>query len=242
MDFILRFISDYAPWIYIFCGLGAFWVLRNIQAAREEREAALFSLEREAAANRLVQGIRFLVGILVVAGVTAALDFSGAAPPVHPPPQETIPQPPLIIPTPFPTATPTPLPSTPTLPPRPTPTPEELSPTPTPTPAFVAPSCPDPHAVITFPGEGQTISGLVEIRGTAYLESNFREYQIFYAAGENPGEAQWAWDYSGKQPIFNDLLHIWDPQGRSGVFTFILRVVRTDGNWVKPCQVTVNVL
>ncbi|MBI2845981.1 MAG: hypothetical protein HYX86_05485 [Chloroflexi bacterium] len=244
MDFILRFISDYAPWIYIFSGLGAFWVLRNIQTARDEQQAALFSIEREAATNRLTQGIRFLVGILALAGITAAINFSGAAPASSPPPEETMSQPPIIIPTSTPlppTPTSGPPTPTPTLPPRPTETPSE-EPSPTPTPAFVAPACPDPHAIITSPGEGQNISGLVEIRGTAYLESGFREYQIFYAAGENPSESQWAWDYSGKQPVFNGLLHTWDPQGRTGIFTFILRVVKTDGNWLKPCQVTVTVV
>lgn len=244
LSFILRFIADYAPWIYIFCGLGVLWALRAIQTARQEREAALFSLEKEAATSRAEQGVRFLVGILAVAGLTAAIDFSAPVPSSLPPPEETVVQPPLIIPTatsPPPTPTPGPPTPTPTRPPRPA-TPTPAQPSPTPTPAFAAPVCLDPHAVISSPGRGAEIHGLVEIRGSAYLESGLREYQIFYAAGEDPSEAQWAWAFSSTQPVINGLLHVWDPQGRTGVFTFILRVVKTDSNWLEPCSVTITIV
>lgn len=241
-SFILRFVADYSAWIYLLSALGVLWALRSIQGAQQERGAALFTLEREAAIARAQRGVVVLLGILAIAAFTAFVDFSL-------PPQSTTPaqgplvETPLIIPTPQPSPTPTtvaPTP-TPTRPPRPTPTPPQTTPTPT---AVVSPpSCPDPRASITSPGMGAQIRGPVEIRGSAYLETGFEEYTIYMVAGDNPGsEAQWGWIYSSKEAVINGLLYAWDPQGRTGAFTFILRVVKTDRNYLPLCSVTVTIL
>ena len=76
MTLLLRFIAGYAGWIYLFCAIGVLLCLRSIQKAKQERDASLFTLEKEAAASKAQRAIGVMVGILLMAGATAFIDLS----------------------------------------------------------------------------------------------------------------------------------------------------------------------
>ena len=59
---VVQVIVNFKNYLYLFAGLGALIALRAIWIARRERARALFGLEREAASDRLGQGLfTFLV-------------------------------------------------------------------------------------------------------------------------------------------------------------------------------------
>jgi len=70
---------------------------------------------------------------------------------------------------------------------------------------------PQARSVITYPSDGMTISGVVEVAGIA-THPNMNFYQLRYAAGpEETGGSQWV-DFAiveGKQ-VENDVLGAWD--------------------------------
>ncbi|MGB5931990.1 MAG: hypothetical protein WBH57_02850, partial [Anaerolineae bacterium] len=127
MILFLRLISSYANWIYLFCALGVLLCLSATRGAIRERDASLFTLEREAATSRARRVLGLMVAVLLVAGATAFIDLS-LVPRMDLSPQTSV-RTPLPLPTAtniMPPATPTPTPAqsspTPTRPPRPTPT------------------------------------------------------------------------------------------------------------------------
>ncbi len=123
----------------------------------------------------------------------------------------------------------------------PTATPEVL-PTPTPEPVVAAPSCPDNRAVISSPGVNQTLSGSVEVRGTAVHE-RFQYYKVEYAAGSgvDPNES-FAYLVDSRVPVSEGVLATLDSTGLSnGAYTIKLTVVDNTGNFPPPCTVSVFV-
>ena len=166
--------------------------------------------------------------------------------------------------------TPTPTPVPPTATPA-APTPRPLAPTATPVPAedaeatatpiaedeeaaeeeaaeepaeVIAPpaACPDPRAVIFSPGANATISGTVEIFGTAQHE-NFQYYKLEYEPGANiDPAAEFAFLTDVNQPVAEGLLAtvntaVFD----NGPYTLRLTVVDRTGNFPPPCTVTVQI-
>lgn len=149
-------------------------------------------------------------------------------PPTPEPPPPT-PEPP--TPTPEP---PTPIPPTPT-PEPPTPTPEPPTPAP---PPVVAPSCADGRAVLTSPGVGQVLSGVVGITGSATHEA-FQYYKLEYAMGANAGGGFVYFDGSSVS-IAGGLLGNLDTRNLpNGEYTIRLTVVDQSGNFPPPCDVSV---
>ena len=65
--------------------------------------------------------------------------------------------------------------------------------------------------VITFPGDSATVSGVVEIIGTA-SHPNFNSYGVLYAPGPAPtGESQWvAINFGVEQEVVGGSLALWD--------------------------------
>lgn len=163
-----------------------------------------------------------------------------------------------------PTATPTAIPrATPTAPP-PTATPlpaeseadepnsTELEPTavplPTATPTETTPSlaespiCPDPRAVITSPGVGEVLSGVINILGTASHE-NFFYYKVEYAPGENvdPNDTFY-YLADARVQVTGGLLTSFNTEVLdNGTYTFKLTVVDNSGNFPPPCTVSVRI-
>jgi hypothetical protein len=177
------------------------------------------------------------------------------------------PTPTLIPPTPtLPPPTPTLLPPTPTpLPPTPTPTVELTTTEPItetapvtgtetitepeapaePEPesgAVVLPNCSDSRSVIVFPGVNQTLSGTVDVVGSATHES-FNFYKLEYAVGADASPAaEYFWFGGGNNPVESGLLTSFDTQELpNGAYTLRLTVVDNTGNFPAPCSVTVQI-
>jgi len=246
MILVLRLISSYANWIYLFCAIGVFLCLSAIRSAVRERDASLFTLEREAATSRARRLLGLMVAVLLVAGATAFVDLS-LVPRMDLSPQTSV-RTPLPLPTLtdiIPPATPTPTPAqpspTPTRPPRPTPTPVETpSPSPTPTVSLPPPTCPNPRAQITAPRPGAHLEGVVEIWGTANIDQ-FQYYKVEYGVGETPP----GWvviDDLRYERVSEEVLVVWNTVGLTpGTYTLRLTVVDITGNYPEPrCTVSVT--
>jgi len=81
-------------------------------------------------------------------------------------------------------------------------------------PGLAAPLSQDSVMTITFPSDGSTLNGQVEIRGTA-THPNFNSYGVLYATGARvTGDTTWkldtpiAWDV--KTMVVNGVLGTWD--------------------------------
>jgi hypothetical protein len=245
MAIIVDFIREYAPWAYGACALLALWYLRVVIVARRERRHAVFTLEREAALNRVYSAWTAAVVLALVMGTVYLLStvvFEAVQPLVQ-----------ADLPTPTPTgagavgaasATPTlPLPettptATATRRPRPTARPQPtLGPVETPTPAVQRPRCADPRAVITSPGVGAEVSGMVPILGSATHE-RFGYYKLEYGVGAEP--AVWSYFDGGDKPVQGGRLGTLNA-GALPPGTYSLRIIVVDasGNYPQPCQTTI---
>jgi hypothetical protein len=104
----------------------------------------------------------------------------------------------------------------------------------------MAPSCPDPRAVITSPGVNQIISGVVEISGTAVHEQ-FQYYKVEYAPGAQ-ADAGFVYISGSDRPVLNGRLVSFDSRTvPNGTYTLRLTTIDQTGNYPPPCQVTVTV-
>lgn len=81
---------------------------------------------------------------------------------------------------------------------------------------------------ITHPQAGDAVSGVVEIRGYALIQS-FRKYEVHLAVG---GSENWRWLHTSQQTISDDVIYRLDtrplPDGR---YDLRVRAVRDDGNY-----------
>lgn len=242
MAVFVKFISDFAPWIYAACAVVAVLLLRVALLARQERRQAVFSLEKEAAVNRTHRTLRLAIALAAFMGAIYVVSNYLTEP------AETIiteadptPTPVFLIETP----TPTPLPS-PTVTPTATATPRPRAtprPIPTavpvePTVAVIAPSCPDRRAVIIQPGSGQVVNGPVSIVGTA-TTNNFQYYKIEFKPAGVGGD--FSFYLRREVPVQNGPLGVWDSSGLPPG-DYLLRLVTVDhtGNF-GDCTVQVTV-
>lgn len=241
MAIIVKLISDYAPWVYAACALVALWYLRVALQARRERRQAAFSLEREAALNKTYQALNIGLFLLGMIGVVYFISHNLAAA-VQPLVDAVVsPTPTALL---LPTLTPTPEPATSTPTPSPAPT-RKPTPRPTPTaplsptaPPSVAPRCPDSRARILRPGVNESISGVVQITGSAEAD-RFEYYKLEYKPSDGPGEPTFI--LSGRQPVSGGVLGSWNVAGLPpGAYTLYLRTVDITGNFGE-CSVQVQV-
>ncbi|MCI0474921.1 MAG: ABC transporter substrate-binding protein, partial [Anaerolineales bacterium] len=132
------------------------------------------------------------------------------------------------LPTRPPTATPTSLPtptSAPTVPPT-------LSASP------AAAQCANLLGIIKSPAMDATVSGTVEIRGSA-ARPNLTYWKLEYRADAAPAYTQL---YRSDQPISDGALSLWSTKtAPNGVYWLQLTVVDNTGNVSAPCQVRVTV-
>lgn len=70
MGIVIQYVANYAPWIYAICGLVALYQLYRIWLVRAERKQAVFSLEREKAAQDTYNIFAIALVTLVVMGFT----------------------------------------------------------------------------------------------------------------------------------------------------------------------------
>jgi hypothetical protein len=232
MTIIVKLIADYAIWLYLFLVLVAFLFLRAYAVARRERYNAIFTLERETATGRMVQATTgLLITVIVIGGVfytSQVLVQEVPLPEVTPTPTVLVvlppsPTPPLLLPTPSPTATPRP---------RPTPQPVQTD-TPTPSKPLVVPAdCPNPGVRISEPGTGATVSGVIQLVGSASIP-DFHYYK-FEFRGKRFGD--WTFIQRFDQSINGGILGAWDTRSvPSGEYEFRLVVVDKTGNYPDPC-------
>ncbi|MCA9918354.1 MAG: hypothetical protein KC445_10410 [Anaerolineales bacterium] len=91
---------------------------------------------------------------------------------------------------------------------------------------------------ITQPADGETISGVIEVVGTA-VHPDYLRYELAFLRPDMPG-AEWIVFAEGSQPVSNDVLALWDttvgraigaPVFPDGRYQLRLRVVKTDFNY-----------
>lgn len=223
MEDALRFVRDNEIFIYLILGIVAAWYLRKfILAWRDLREAA-FGLERETAQARLNWAASMLVFILILGAVEFALvsyvvpTVPGAAP-IFTPTLD-------LLATPTVTLGPDSTPGAATLTPGPTLPPGESG-------------CQPDQIDITFPEDGSTARGLIEIIGTANIP-NFG----FYKYETSPvNDLTWLTIQAGDQIVDNAVLGPWDTS-RLTPGDYYLRLVVTDntGESEPPCTIQVRV-
>jgi hypothetical protein len=238
MTILVRLIADYAIWLYLFLGFIAFLFLRGYVVARRERENAIFALEREASTGRMTRAtIGFLVVLILIGGVfytSQTLVEEIPLPEATPTPTVIIalppsPTPPPLLPTPTPTDTPRPRP---TLPPLETDTP-------TPEVALGAPpNCPSPGVQISQPGTGATVSGVIQLVGTA----NIPDFWYYKFEFRGSGFGDWTFIQQFETPINGGILGSWDTRSvPSGDYEFRLVVVEKSGNYPEPCVLQLTI-
>ena len=95
-------------------------------------------------------------------------------------------------------------------------------------PAAAAPPAQDSQASITSPTDGQAVSGLVEIFGTA-TSSDFSRYELAFGPDPNPGDS-WTTFASANIVLTNAQIGLWDANLPAGTYALRLRVFRSDGS------------
>jgi hypothetical protein len=238
MGVLIQLIADYAPYVYAACAVVALWYLRVAILARRERRRAIFSLEREAALNRIYNGFSVAFTLLFIMGLVYFISTYLAR--VVPPPELGASTPTATVPafqptpTPPPTVEPTPPTPTPTYTPRPRPTPRPTPPPPTPTaPQVVPPACPNAGVRITSPGLGFSRRGAIQVFGTANIE-NFQFYKLEFKGVDEASDFHYI--TGGNAPVVEGLLGVWDTSGLpAGAYQLRLVVVDKTGNFPAPC-------
>lgn len=85
-------------------------------------------------------------------------------------------------------------------------------------------------AAISAPTDGQTLSGLVRVTGSAN-HPEFDRYELAFGPDPNPNDA-WQVFSTGTQPVVNEALGLWDTAVvADGQWALRLRVVRKDSNY-----------
>jgi hypothetical protein len=249
MASFVQLLANYAGLIYIALIVGAVFYVREILLARQDLQQSLYSLEREAANNRLWRSILMLGVLGLIASATFVL-ATLVEPQLTTDDGRVTPTAALTLrtntPTPTfqPTPTRTPRPPTAT-PGTPTPTvagaPTE-APTPT-SPSLPAVNCPDPNVQIVAPVAGQVFSGEIQVRGTADA-SNFAFYKLTLNGPATGNVTQTAGDVVRTPVRGGGVLGAIDPTNllsQPGVYVVGLVVVDNTGNELPHCDVSIVV-
>lgn len=220
----LLFLEEYQGWIYLALGLAALVYLRVTWRWYRSRRSTIFSLEREQATERLTRSATLLgLALSLLLATFAATTFLGPAIPAS--------------------ARPTPLPTVSLMV-----TPDfalaeaEALTTSTPLPAVVVDSagCANSLATILTPATGESLTGVVEITGSADI-ANFAFYKYEYISLTSG--AVWRAIQAGTQPTQDGVLGTWDTRlVIPGDYALRLVVTDTVGNAPQPCVILVRVL
>lgn len=124
------------------------------------------------------------------------------------------------------------------LPPRPPTATATPLPTPTAAPTLPSATCADPTSIIKFPAPDETISGTIEIRGTA-ARPNLAYWKLEYRADAASTYTQL---FRSEQTVTDGVLSIWTTRTQpNGVYWLQLTVTDSAGNSSAPCLVRVNI-
>ena len=100
--------------------------------------------------------------------------------------------------------------------------------------------CPDPNVSLIWPEENSTVSGVMEVRGTAD-NTAFGFYQYHYML-MSP-EAAWNVVTAGDKPVIDDALGVWDTTWLvAGEYFLRLVVTDTAGAASPECVIQVRVV
>ena len=224
MEEAILFVEANQVWIYVLLGIAAAAYLRQLVRAGRQHRESIFGLERERTKSRM-RASALLLGsaLLLMLGTFLVATFAAPAVPASTRPTA---MPTLSV---LPTATLAPEAS------------GEALPTATPLPAVVVDpaGCQNPAATLRVPANGDTLSGVVEVEGTANIE-NFAFYKLEYISLV-PG-AVWRAVWAGTTPVSDEVLGTWDTTlVIPGDYAFRLVVTDTVGNAPLPCTVQVRV-
>ena len=197
MEEALSFFRAFEVWIYLLLGLGGLIYIRKFIIAWQELRGATFGLERESAQVRLNQSASVLVLLLTMA-VAEFVTASFIAPSI---PEAN----PLFTPTLDLLATPT---STleATQEGQGAAVPATFTPAASPTGEVASGDCIPDELNITSPRNGQEVSGVVEVMGTADIP-NFGFYKIEM---KRPDETLWLTIEAGNAAKQGEKLGNWD--------------------------------
>jgi hypothetical protein len=222
MSYVFRLVTIYAPLVYISLLIVGLFVFRQMWRGWREWRDAVYSLEREFAIWRLarITGL----GLLVVGSLFGEFYISTFVTPLLPATD-------LLI--------------TPTLDllasPQPTLFPVDSALTPLPTQPVQSgmTGCVKDHMIITAPSPGDTISGVVDVAGTADIPNlGFYKYEVASA-----GTDAWQTIGADRKQVDNDSLGKFNTLSVNNG-DYFLRLVVTDnvGNALPPCVIAVRVL
>jgi hypothetical protein len=225
----LQFFKTYEVVVYLALGIGAIIYLRKFSIAWQELRGAIFGLERDSAQNRLIQATGVLV-LLVMMAVAEFVLVSFVAPMV--PGASPLPTPTIdLLATPTTTLEPGELEGE---------SPQGLATDlPLPTIALDESSCIPDEIMITAPVDEASLTGEVEIRGTADIP-DFGFYKIEVARRLEPF---WLTIQAGRSPVKEAVLVAnWDTSALpAGDYVLQLVVVDSQGNNLPPCRISVRV-
>ncbi len=220
----LVFIEDNQGWIYFLLALASLAYLRTTLRWYLVYRRAMFSLERERASVKLASSAAMLaLSLTLIASTFVVATFAAPAVPAS------------IRPTPAPTVS---VLVTPTLPGEGT-AQAFTTATPLPTVAVDTSGCLNPLATLTSPKDGDTLSGVVDIEGTANIP-NFAFWKYEYIRRE-PG-AVWRTIQAGTNTVVKTGLGSWDTSlVVPGDYLFRLVVTDVAGNAPLPCMIQLRV-
>ncbi len=225
MTEVLLFIEEYQTWIYLALVAAILVYLRVAWRWYRSRRATIFSLEREHATAHLTRAATLLgLALVLLVGTFAATTFLGPAVPAS------------ERPTPLPTVS---LLATATFVLAEG---DQAVTTATPLPTVVVDSagCANSQATITSPQTGESLTGIIEITGTAEI-SNFAFYKYEYIS--RTAGAVWRAIQAGTTTVREGLLGTWDTRlVIPGEYALRLVVTDTAGNAPQPCVILVRVM
>ncbi|MBN1889672.1 MAG: hypothetical protein JW850_16875 [Thermoflexales bacterium] len=250
---LLRFLAVNAWLFSLMCWLSAVYFAWRARSMRQAGAITPYSLEREGLTDRVnrtwaTAGVLSLVGVLALLASPVILSRTAdtATRSLLTPVAGILTRTPTVSPsptplTPSPTFTPTPeVSATPS--PPPTRLVEETA-SATPEPVLVSRACSDPHVQLGAPTAGQSLTGVVEIRGVATIP-DFAFYK-FEISGPLTGGEWWTVGDLFYAPVDGGLLGYWDAtpiaHQAPGLYSFRLVVVDSTGNYPPPCVVQVRI-
>jgi hypothetical protein len=224
MEEALVFIERQQVWIFLLLGIFALIYLRQMLLAVQEARASVYGLEKERSLGKLRRAAAMLT--LAGAGLVATLVITTFVSPRVP-----LSARPTAIPTVSLLSSPSP--------PAPAQAPGGLPPTSVPEPGLDGSGCLNPQATLTSPVEGQSLTGMVEVRGTADIV-DFALYKYEYRSSS--AGSVWRSISAGTQPVVDGVLGSWDTSlVLPDEYLFRLVVTDTAGNAPLPCVIKLYV-
>ncbi len=220
---VYRTLASYEPLIYIALAIGAMFAFRRMWRSWREWRDSVYGLEREFALRRLGQATAaaFLILVLVFIEFFVATFIAPSLPVT-----DLLATPTLdLLLTPAGTLSPA------------EETQAALSPVTQEVPSGMSGCIPD-RIMITSPEPGDTVSGTVDITGTASIPNfGFYKYEVALM-----GSQTWATISAGREPKVNTSLGPWNTISLTNG-DYFLRLVVTDnvGASLEPCVIAVRV-